>query len=97
MATIAPNETARWAGQRYGANYAAPFPGEHVTLYARISDAADELALDCFGCTGDTILLWAVDAHDSEAEAKARTLSDAAHADRLLTLGPRGGVKVEHI
>lgn len=62
------NIPVRWVSQRFGANYADPYPG----------------------VAGDTILLWRTDAHDSQAEVRSRTLSDAAGADRLQTLGPRG-------
>lgn len=88
---------ARWAGQRFGANYADPHPGEHVSLYGSIEEARAELAGDAHGCAGDSIALWGVSPHDSTGEATSRTRTDLAEADRLLTLGPLGGVKVERI
>lgn len=91
------NIPVRWVGQRYGGNYAPAYPGEHVMEFFSIDHAAEELRSDRLGCPGDTILLWRTDVHDSQAEAHSRTLSDAAEADRLLTLGPRGGVKVERV
>lgn len=90
-------QTARWAGQRFGANYATPYPGEHVRLFGSILEAAEELKDDLFACTGDSIVLWWIDPSDSAAEAISRTRTDLAEADRVLTLGPRGGIKVERI
>lgn len=95
MARCRSGYVARWAGQRFGANYASPYHGEHVTLYESLEMAKRDLSEDVFGCAGDSVALWRVDAHDSEAEAIGRTNTDLAEADRLLTLGPRGGVKVE--
>lgn len=86
-----------YAGQRYGANYSAPYPGEHVRYYFSLYHAREELALDPFSCSGDTILLWKVSPHDSEAEVISATLTDAAEADYLVEMGPRGGVKSERI
>lgn len=91
------NIPVRWVGQRHGANYADPYPGEHVLEFFSIEHAAETLRDDAFGCAGDTIVLWRTDVHDSQGEAHSRTLSDIAEADRLLTMGPRGGVRVEAI
>lgn len=91
------NIPVRWVGQRYGANYAPAYPGEHVMEFFSIDHAADELRDDRLACPGDSIVLWRVSADASQAEAHAVTLSELAHADRILTLGPRGGVKVERI
>lgn len=84
------NIPVRYVGQRWGANYAPPFPGEHVKEYLDLRHARQDLTDDPFGCDGDTILLWRCDPNDSPAEAYSRTLSDAAEADVLLTLRSDG-------
>jgi len=91
------NTPVRWAGQRFGANYAAPYPGEHVRYYVSLDHAKQELSDDQFAHPGDSILLWKVDPHDSEGEVISATRTDAAHADRLVVMGPMGGVRVEHV
>lgn len=91
------NHPIRWAGQRFGANYADPHPGEHVDYFLSIEHARQVLQDDPLGCTGDTIALWAVSPHDSEGEVISRTRTDLAEAHRIVTLGPRGGTTVERI
>ena len=91
------NTPARYAGQRYGANYAPAYPGEHVTLFGSLAEAEAVLREDPHACAGDSILLWSVSVHDSRAEAVSATLSDAAHADRIVILGALGGTRVERV
>lgn len=88
---------ARYVGQFSGVNYAEAYPGEHVEFFTSIEHAKEFLQDQPMTETGDRVILWATDAHDSRAEAAERTLSDVAEADRVLTLGPFGGVKVERI
>ena len=87
----------RWAGQRYGANYSAPYPGENVLVFSTLWEAAQTLSEDVHGCAGDSLLLWSVSPHDSYAEVVSATRTDAAHADRIVTLGPKGGTRIERV
>ena len=88
---------ARYVGQiAGGANYAPAYPGEHAEFFTCLDHAAmflDELPLNDDAC----LVLWRTDQYESEAEAIGRTFSDAAEADYLLTVGPRGGIKRERL
>lgn len=88
---------ARYVGQIMGgANYAAAYPGENVEFFTDLVHAEmflEELPMN----EGVRLILWRTDEHESEAEAIGRTLSDAAEADYLLSVGPRGGIKRERL
>lgn len=84
---------ARYVGQIMGgANYAPAYPGENVRFFTDLTHASmylDELSMN----DEARLILWRTDEHESEAEATGRTFSDAAEADYVLTVGPRGGIK----
>ena len=84
---------ARYVGQiAGGANYAPAYPGENVEFFTCLEHAAmflDELPLNDDAC----LVLWRTDKHESEAEAIGRTFSGVVHADYVLTVGVRGGIK----
>ena len=88
---------ARYVGQIMGgANYAPAYPGENVEFFTDLIHATmflDELPLN----DDAALILWRTDQYESEAEAIGRTFSDAAEADYLLTVGPRGGIKRERL
>lgn len=88
---------ARYVGQiAGGANYAPAYPGEHVEFFTDLVHA--EMYLDELPLNDEaSLLLWRTDQYESEAEAIGRTLSDAAEADYLLTVGPRGGIKRQRL